>query len=76
MKSSRKRVQVEMQQQLEECVRSYAELRALIRLVRVKERALLAALGRLSPEAPAAALLPGLERVVGETVSGRRGPPG
>jgi hypothetical protein len=57
--------QIEAQQRLDECLRLYAELRSLIRLVRTKERSLMAALGRLGRSAPAAADLPGLEWVAG-----------
>lgn len=65
-----------MRQRLTECVILYSELRALTRLVRAKERALLAALGRLGTAAPAAAELPGLEWAAGEPVGGERSPPG
>ena len=63
--------QVEMERRLEDTVRLYAELRSLIRLVRVKERALMAALRRLGAAAPATADWPGLERAAGGSASGR-----
>lgn len=64
---------VETEARLSECMRLYAELQALVRLLRAKERALMAALGRLDPAVPAAAVLPGLERIAGEP--GIRGSP-
>lgn len=59
---------------MDECVRLYGELRALVRLLRAKECALMAALRRLNPAVPAAARVPGPERIAGEPVS-RGGPP-
>lgn len=65
---------VEIQECAAECARLTAELRVLTRLVRAKERLLLAALRRLDAAAPATGELPGLERAVGEPVWGS-GPP-
>ena len=60
-----------MDDSLGDCVKLYAELRVLIRLVRAKERTLMAAFGRLGPTAPAVADLPGLVQVVGASASGK-----
>ena len=67
---------VETDARLEECVRLYAELRTLVRLLRAKECALMAALGRLDPAVPAAAAMPGLARIAGEPIVRNGSPSG